>query len=91
MKKYKVTFMRKFTAKNGKDYCALELTSVEASKDKNTDVYLGHRTYSVLTKVENVPPTVLPDDFVSCSVSFDDKTGRPFVYNISKCDGEGEI
>lgn len=91
MKKYKVTFMRKFTAKNEKEYCALELLSVEASKDKVSGDYLGHRSYSVLTKVENVPPTVLPDDYVSCSVSFDKESGRPFVYNISKCDEEGEI
>lgn len=90
MKKYKVSFMRKFTAKNEKQYCALELLSVEASKDKNTGIYLGHRTYSVLTKAENVPYEVGPDNYVSCSVSFDKETGRPFVYNISKCFEGGE-
>lgn len=88
MKKYKVTFMRKFTAKNKKLYCALELTSVEASKDKSSGEYLGHRTYSILTKAENIPADVLPDDYVKCSVSFDKETGRPFAYNFSKCSFE---
>lgn len=82
MKKYKVTFMRKFTALNGKDYCALELTSVLGSKDKTSGAYLGHRTYSVLTKPENIPDGVSPDSYVNCSVSFDKETGRPFAYGF---------
>lgn len=88
MKKYKVTYMRKFTAKNEKLYCALELASIEASKDKNSGEYLGHRTYSILTKAENIPADVFPDDYVKCSVSFDKETGRPFAYNFSKCSSE---
>lgn len=82
MKKYKVTYMRKFTAKNEKLYAALELTSVEASKDKTSGEYLGHRTYSILTKAENIPDGVSPDSYVNCSVSFDKETGRPFAYGF---------
>lgn len=85
MKKYKVTYMRKFKAKNEKFYCALELTCVEPSKDKNDGTYFGHRTYSILTKAENIPSDVLPDDYIKCSVSFDKESGRPFAYNFSKC------
>lgn len=90
MKKYKVTYMRKFKAKNEKLYCALELASVEPSKDKNDGTYFGHRTYSILTKAENIPSGVLPDDYIKCSVSFDKESGRPFAYNFSKCSPEEE-
>lgn len=86
MKKYKVNYLRRFTANNGKNYCALEITSVESSKDKVSGAYLGHRTYSVLTKSEKIPADVLPDDYIKCSISFDKKTGKPFAYDFSKCD-----
>ena len=91
MKKYKVTYMRKFKAKNEKIYCALELASVEPSKDKNDGTYFGHRTYSILTKAENIPSDVLPGYYIKCSLSFDKESGRPFAYNFSSCSLEETV
>lgn len=81
MKKYNITFLKRFKANNGKDYVSMELQSQKPSVSKE-GVMLGYHTYPIIASAEKVPATYVFGGVVECCLSFDKETGRPFAYNF---------
>lgn len=81
MKKYNITYCKRFTAKNGKDYVSLELQSRDISVTAE-GVKLGTKTYQVLPSAAKVPAEYCYGGIAECCISFDKKTGNPFAYNF---------
>lgn len=81
MKKYNITYCKRFTAKNGKSYVSLELQSQTVSTNAE-GVALGKKTYSILANADKVPAEYCYGGVAECSISFDKQSGKPFAYNF---------
>lgn len=81
MKKYNITYLKRFTAKNGKDYVSMELQSQTPSVSAEGDL-LGNKTYAIIASAEKVPVSYMVNGVAECCLSFNKRTGKPFAYNF---------